>query len=481
MTPYHKQRIKHLKLNNTKLAVRAVNSKEFNPRNETIILLPGGMGTQLNRSKKSFINNNNFDFNYKKIVWIDIGLFLFKDAKKLVIKKNLHDEDNHIIIPKGELDFFVKTPYDEAEKYFRDKGYNYISYGFDWRRHITESADLFHDFLLKFKSEVINRFGPSRDPLPGTTILCHSMGGLVAKLFLNKVLNENSTSADVNKWMKKLITVATPFQGTSNHIFRYYQGVDLLNDFYGMQKICEISATMYGSYILMFHDMNSFKHNNNVLPDEFPTVFPSRDDKTNEPIDPYDQATMTRYPKWMNAKFIEESRQIRQKIIKVLSPAVYDHIFHIRATEKQTATEIFWKRFDRDNFDPKKHKLSDLFRQGVSFDDGKGDGTVPRWSARLAEVPNSQIYECKIAKEHGSLLEHIEPLKAAEFIIEKGRIPKTHQLKVKKGDIPSPSLATKKAVNKYLNGIKSNQFGLDDEINLDPTIWNKIMRESHFC
>lgn len=247
MTPYHKTRLEHLKHNNTNIAESF--AKRFNPNNETIIMLPGGMGSQLNRSYKRFKEDGSFKFKYKDVVWIDTGLFLKKDAEKLVIKKNLKDAKNHIIIPKGELDFFVKTPYNDTEEFFKEQGYNYLPYGFDWRRHITESADLFHDFLKRFKSEVISKWGQSRDPLPNTTILCHSMGGLVAKMFLNKVFSKNSKIADVQKWMKKLITVATPFQGTSNHIFRYFQGVDFLNTFYGKQNICEMAGTMFGSYL----------------------------------------------------------------------------------------------------------------------------------------------------------------------------------------------------------------------------------------
>ena len=482
MTPYHKTRLEHLKQNNTNIAEGF--ASRFNPKNETIIMLPGGMGSQLNRSSNRFKADGKFKFKYKEVVWVDLGLFLKKDAKKLVIKKNLNDENNHIIIPKGELDFFVKTPYDEASKFFKEQGYNYLPYGFDWRRHITESADLFHDFLVKFRSEVISKWGQNRDPLPNTTILCHSMGGLVAKLFLNKILSKNSKIADVNKWMKKLITVATPFQGTSNHIFRYFQGVDFLNTFYGKQKVCKMAATMYGSYILMFNDKESHKHNKEVLsstPNEYPGDFPSRDHKTGEHIDPYDPSSINRYPKWVNANYLEECRLIRKQIISVLSTPVYDHIFHIRAYKKQTPTELLWKKFNRNNYNPKDHKLSDLFEKKFTFDDGKGDGTVPRWSARLAEVPNSQIYQCEIAILHGSLMEHIEPLKAAKFIIEKNKIPNLKQLRIKKGEIKSPSLATKKAVNEYLNGIKSNQFGLDDEISIDPKLWNKIMREINMC
>ena len=67
------------------------------------------------------------------------------------------------------------------------------------------------------------------------------------------------------------------------------------------------------------------------------------------------------------------------------------------------------------------------------------------------------------------------------LIIEKNKIPNLKELHIKKGELKSPSLATKKAVNEYLNGIKSDQFGLDDEISIDPKLWNKIMREINMC
>jgi len=41
------------------------------------------MGSQLNRSSNSFEADGKFKFKYKEVVWLDPGLFLFKDAKKI--------------------------------------------------------------------------------------------------------------------------------------------------------------------------------------------------------------------------------------------------------------------------------------------------------------------------------------------------------------------------------------------------------------
>ena len=79
MTPYHKTRLEHLKQNNTNIAEGF--ESRFNPKNETIIMLPGGMDSQLNRSSNSFEADGKFKFKYKEVVWVDPGLFLFKDAK----------------------------------------------------------------------------------------------------------------------------------------------------------------------------------------------------------------------------------------------------------------------------------------------------------------------------------------------------------------------------------------------------------------
>ena len=468
MASYEEVRREHLLRSNSRQA-RFFATKRYDPNKETVIMLPGGLASQLERSKKKYKPDIEPDYGNYENLWIDVGIIFDKDARKLKITSELRDKNDYVIIPNGPLESFVQNPYDETKKYFRNNNYNYYSWGYDWRRSIEESAELLKDFLTKFKNEVISRFGTARDPLPHTTILCHSMGGLVTKLFLNKVLGSATTQADVRKWMRRMITVATPFYGTSNHIFRYYRGEPLLNIIYKAKNITKLAGTMPGAYILMYLDIYSyFKYHQDIAIPEL-TSYPFRDmDDPGKVVDPYSITNMSYYPEWVKEDFITLSRNIRKHIIKKLPNAVIKNIFHIRAGGRNTDIELMWKNINR-VYDPEVSKLPFKGKKG------KGDGTVPLWSARLAQTPDSQIFNLRKANNHSSLLEHIETLKAVRYIINHNKVPKI--IRVKKKEVKSPQMATKKAVQKYLNGIASNQFGLENKKALDPKIWRRILND----
>ena len=467
MATYEEVRKEHLLRSNSRQA-RFFATKRYNPNKETILMLPGGLASQLERSSNRFSTIPQDYENYEN-VWIDLGTIFKKEAEKLEMNDELRDKGNHIIIPNGPLESFVQNPYDETKRYFRDNDYNYFSWGFDWRRSIEESAELLKDFLTKFKEEVINKFGHSRDPLPNTTILCHSMGGLVTKLFLNNVLGAASTQAGIRKWLRRVITVGTPFYGTSNHIFRYYKGEKLLNIIYTTTRITRLAGTMPGAYILMYLDTYSyFKYLQDITNPEL-TSYPSRDmDDPSKEVDPYSITNMSYYPGWIKEDYITLSRNIRKKIIKKLPNAVIKNVFHIRAGGRNTDISLRWKDING-QFDVELDKLP--FR-GTK---GEGDGTVPLWSARLAQTPDSQIFNLRKAKDHSSLLEHIETLKAVRYITEHNKVPTI--IRYKKKEVKHPQMATKKAIQEYLNGVASNQFGLEDQKALDPKIWRRILND----
>ncbi len=50
--------------------------KVYDPNKKTVILLPGGMGSQLERTVKPYKENNPAPFKKYETVWIDIGIHL---------------------------------------------------------------------------------------------------------------------------------------------------------------------------------------------------------------------------------------------------------------------------------------------------------------------------------------------------------------------------------------------------------------------
>lgn len=231
-------------------------AREYRPGRPTVVFLPGGMGFQLDRSDKPYRDDTSLPFRAYDPVWIDWGLVFGQDALDLEIRRDGRDRGGHIVVPNGPLRFLAK-PYDGTVRYLRERGYNFIVFAFDWRRSVAESAGYLHAFLRRLRERVTALRG--ENPLPHTTILCHSMGGLVAKIFLHRAFRGDPRPAELRQWMAQLVTVATPFYGTANHMSRYYAGQAPLNALYGTRPIARISGTLPGPYILMFLDRATYR------------------------------------------------------------------------------------------------------------------------------------------------------------------------------------------------------------------------------
>ena len=105
------------------------------------------------------------------------------------------------------MNFFTENPYGELRDLcaIAEAG-NYAVFGFDWRRPLAESADFFKSWIIEFRQRVRDGFG--KDPMPQLTIVCHSMGGLVATTAL-------ADSSFSGLGFNAVMTIATPFYGTA--------------------------------------------------------------------------------------------------------------------------------------------------------------------------------------------------------------------------------------------------------------------------
>ncbi len=441
-------------------------ARTYKRNRPTIMLLPGGMGSQIDRSLKPYSGNTPAAFKYDPI-WMDPGIVFDDEALQLEIKPDDHDIDDHICIPNGPLRFLLK-PYDATEDYFRDQDFNYIVFGFDWRRSIRESAGFLHYFLKQLKSRVMDLW--QENPLPHTTILCHSMGGLVAKVFLHRVFKQNTAAIDVRNWMSRLVTVATPFYGSATHMSRYYKGQKPLNTIYTPQKLARLTGTLLGTYILMLLDKKTYARNAAKLEID---RYPVRDAQNPAmEADPFDPKMFSRYPAWVDKKHLAHAVEMRKITTRPLPAAVVDCVYHIRAGRRKTWVELKWEAVNGAAFNPDK---DDSPLSGIR---GKGDGTVPFWSARLVQVPDSQIFNLKKAKKHQELLEHPETLAVISSLIQQDRMPKTIKA-------PDQSLggsrASLKAAEKFIGDVAAGKIKRTDPGALDQRIWRRIVQEVNLC
>ncbi len=431
----------------------------------TIVLLPGGMGSQLDRSVRPYRNDDSIPFENYDPIWIDLGIIFDGEALQLKIRRDGHDLDNHIVVPDGPLRFLA-TPYNGTEQYFRDHAYNYIVFGYDWRRSIVEASGYLKFFLKRLRDRILELRGV--DPLPNTTLVCHSLGGLVVTLFLQRLANRGGTISD---WCHQVITVATPFYGTANHMERYYKGQSPLNELYGTRSISEVVGSVPGPYILMYLDRATYVSDGARLG---LGLYPLRDaTNPDQEADPYNHRTMgDRYPGWVETSYLDEARQLRRTLIHQLPDEFLERIFHIRSGLKQTLVELRWQAVNGAHFNP------EVDANPISGRLGQGDGTVPYWSARLAQVPLTQVYNLKIAKEHDELLEHDEVLRVIKFIISQDRVPSRMQAR-------DQTLGQRKAsvrmAREFVTAVARGEINKSDAEATDQRVWRRLIEEIALC
>lgn len=445
-------------------------AKRYRPGFPTIVLLPGGMGSQLDRSPQRYTVDGSVPGTDFTPVWLDLGVFFGNDAELVEIQSSDKDFDDHIIVPNGPLLFPVNA-YNGAKSFFEQLGWNYIVFAYDWRRSIAAAADFLQEFLAALKAEVIARKGV--DPSPDINLVAHSQGGLVAKAFLSRIFTSPSVTPEkVATIFQRFISVGTPFYGTSSHQDRYYIGQSPLHIRYGRQKIAQVAASLPGPYILMFADRPTMERDGDTLG---MSTYPITDAETGAPVDPYDEANFSRYPTWVNQDYIVDAMDIRGTITAPLPEAVIDRVFHVRSgLNTQTGARLKWEDVDLDTFNPE---------DGVSPINavpGKGDGTVPLWAARLAQTAPSHIYSTKVASDHGGLVEHEEVLLALQKLIENDKMPKTTTIKAHDRTL-GVKKASRKEAEDLVQDIVDQKVSPTEARANKPEIWRRLLEDTTLC
>ena len=425
---------------------------------KTVVLLPGGMGSQLDFSPSPF-EGVPMSFADYQTAWMDIGVIFDRDVLKLEIDDQGRDKDGHIVVPNGPLRFAV-VAYDGTARFFREKDYNYIVFGYDWRRPIEECAGFLEEFLDQMRKSVFNKH--HENPLPLTTLLCHSQGGLVAKLFLHRIVSATD-------WFDKVITVGTPFYGTWSHQKRYFVGQRPLNILYGAQRLSRVVATLPGPYILMFIDGHTYDQDHDRIGLD---AYPVTDPETGTPVDPYDQTSLDRYPNWINGAYLQRARSIRETLALPLPDAIRERFYNMRTRkDKDTPVSLHWEPL-APGFDPDKGHHSPV----KTAEKGGGDGTVPGWAAWHAHTDGDHRVELTKATDHGYLMEHDEVLKNVRFILENDRIPSSSLGSDQLVGADEP-LASEHRVRRFFHDVAKNRTTREDARGYDRSIWQTMYRE----
>ena len=317
----------------------------FDPDKPTVLLLPGGMGSQLERSEKKYPASPNV---INDVIWLDPGI-LVNDAPKLEITPNGEDLGKFVIAAHGPVSLFgVTTPYGELEDLAWNSGWNYGVFGYDWRRSLKESAGYFTSFILAFRKRVIGAYGPDKDPIPRLTIVCHSMGGMVCTYALR---DSNFSGLGFHA----VLTIATPFYGTSTQQERYYVGIPgFLNNWYGAKTVTRIVASLPGPYTLMFLPKSIYDRDGQKLG---LSRYPQIDPNGNSPADPYSTGMLNRWPKYVkdHKKYLNDAAGELDKLSQPINAKIAPYFFNVRSSlDTNTAVELLWNNINGDAFVPGK-------------------------------------------------------------------------------------------------------------------------------
>jgi hypothetical protein len=400
------------------------------PGKPNVLLLPGGMGSQLMRTPYPYPKAPNVP---NDVVWLDLSTFT-GDARKLEIEADGKDKNAHVIAAYGPVSLAgIETPYGELDDFAHQENWNYAVFGFDWRRSLAECTGHFKRFVREFEREVQAKYGSGEKPIKNLTVVCHSMGGMVC----TDALRDSNFSGS---GFHAIVTIATPFYGTSTHQERYYKGIGALNFFYGAKVVTEIVASLPGPYTLMFLPKVIYNRDRTRLG---LNRYPEYDPNGNVDADPYDPAMLPRWPKPVRAhqSYLGQAKSEMVRVADPIDSNIAPVFFNVRsALDPTTAVELLWNNVNGSTFDP-ANDPSPL--AGVA---GPGDGTVPAWSAWHAYSRPANRYDLQQASSHGNLLEHREVLELIKTVVRTRKLP-SRPARVAK----AAAVATKAKVNGVLD------------------------------
>ena len=374
---------------------------DYQPDLPTIVILPGGMGSRLQRCTDPYDPAQSPPIAKFYELWAGLLPILDGELSHLAMNGFTEEADHYPIIAAGELTNIVKS-YDGIFRHFAGKA-NVVGMGYDWRRAPVKECGYVRVFLQLLAEQVRQRHPKAADLRKRVTLYAHSQGGLVAKLFLNELADQGEDPAD---WFERLVTCCTPFYGTNSHFPRYYVGEPILNLFTGGDdSVARIVATFEGTYILLPAPRA-------VLAPRFARFglaqYPVRDrDDPRIECDPFDasSAIAGRYRPEVPRAHLVLARDQFALLHKPLPPAFTSRVFHIRSDiygkNRKLNLEIAWQAVKGATY---KASDGDPISDNTA-DGGRGDGTVPLWSAALADTPDDHVFDLEGVK-HGGAAEH---------------------------------------------------------------------------
>ena len=399
---------------------------QFNPAKKTVILLPGGAGSALFRADKEFDRvSSPSEYGFDS-VWLTPGIFL-GDGNKLPISKNGRDLLQRVIVPDGDIQYFVKA-YVKAMRFFR-ANCNALLLGWDWRRDVMLAVEMVNDMIGDIKRK------KGQQVLKNIFLVGHSMGGMVAKLFF-------SVHGDSAREIGGMISVGTPFYGYIGQLRRIYEGEDILKDIYTAKSVAEIYSTFGGLYSLFQIDYATFIRDKGKLGlANYPVTEPKGGH-----ADAYQKSTSPPYPHWVRPNELPPALSLRHTLAERLPDDLRQKVFHIRALMHETPVAAEWNQNLPDPYEPPRSRSP--IKVGPEHL-GKGDEVIPYWSARLASTEDENVRDFTSGTgEHMTLMAQDYVLRHVLELVSGAPVLTKEEFIAEYG--PNPQVATREELKAFM-------------------------------
>jgi len=410
----------------------------FDRRKKTIILLHGGMGSELWQTRQSFDPKRDpADYRFRgREAWLDLRkLIIWGNLKELRIYPNNRDFSDQIIVADSAVQAPLVNPYKDTLTCFRKAfGFNAYLLAWDSRRNLMVAVEELRSIIERIKND-------KEYQLHKLFIVGHSMGGMVAKVFLEK--NPN-LAGDIGG----LITVGTPFYGYLGQLRRMFNGEPILNNrqAYDAREVAEIISSVPGFYTILPIDSGTYKRIKSQCKkqappswcDDWPKNYPVTDLHGNV-ADAYKGTH--EFPEWVRRDELPEALMLRHCLAKPLPNSLRGKVFHIRSKGEKTAVTAKWRQklcppSQSDCDYDATQRLSPIKDEDIET--GDGDDTIPYWSAALISTPAG--HTVNLARgSHMTLMVQSAVLREIYKIVN--AVPASEEL-MAKCDVDLPPMAT---------------------------------------
>ncbi len=388
-------------------------------KRRTLFLFPGGMGSNLLKARTGYVDNGPpiQKFSYD-MIWLTLGSLL-GDALECEMVWNPADQiyrdvGNRIVIADGSAELLGIDPYVGFTDWCEANDIDWFTFGWDWRRPVSEAAAFFaSEFLPMFQTVVKAECG-GVDPLADYIVLGHSEGGMVVNAMLR--------AAALPAGLTAAIAVASPFYGYGGQIHRWFEG-DSMFFLLDTMDVIRVISSLPGLYALPFLDHATWTRDRVALgQDAYPLLsYPSVGNKVPVlDVDPFVYSD-TRYPTGTGFDEAALGKGFAE-YIKLSEPMVgYQGIFSVLRgvrlnvagkVAKQTRGGLTWGLLNPAKvYEPDDTPLHDAAKV-------PGDGTLPAWSTHLVGTPSTDIVSRDA--EHAFLMEMPETQAAIARILGLG-------------------------------------------------------------